>query len=113
MIKSLWTSSFVLATGGMSFVLLGVFHQVVDVWGLRRWTPAFVWIGANAITLYVLNALMGFSQPARRLAGGDFGALLDEALLPGVGELLVSLVALGLVVALAGYLYRRKIFLRV
>lgn len=113
LIKSIWTPSFVLATGGMSAILLGVFHQVIDVWGYKRWTPVFVWIGANAITLYLINALMGFDVPARRIAGGEFGDTLDALLLPGVGALLVNLIALGLVIALAGYLYQRKIFLRV
>ena len=113
LIKSIWSPSFVLATGGMSAILLGVFHQVIDVWGYKRWTPVFVWIGANAITLYLLNALMGFDVPARRIAGGEFGATLDALLLPGIGALLVNLVALGLVIALAWYLYQRKIFLRV
>ena len=113
LIKSIWSPSFVLATGGLSAILLGVFHQVIDVWGYKRWTPVFVWIGANAITLYLLNALMGFDEPARRIAGGEFGATLDAYLLPGLGALVVNLVALGLVIALAGYLYRRKIFLRV
>jgi predicted acyltransferase len=113
LIKSLWTPSFVLVTGGISLVLLGLFHQIIDVWGFRRWTPVFVWIGANAITLYLLNALMGFNVPAERIAGGEFGEMLDSLLLPGIGALLVNLIALGLVIALAGYLYRRKIFLRV
>ena len=113
LIKSIWSPSFVLATGGLSAILLGVFHQVIDVWGYKRWTPVFVWIGANAITLYLLNALMGFDVPARRIAGGEFGATLDALLLPGIGALLVNLVALGLVIALAWYLYQRKIFLRV
>ena len=113
LIKSIWSPSFVLATGGMRAILLGIFHQVIDVWGYKRWTPVFVWIGANAITLYLLNALMGFDVPAKRIAGGEFGARLDALLLPGIGALLVNLVALGLVIALAGYLYRRKIFLRV
>ena len=113
LIKPLWTSSFVLATGGMSLILLGAFHQVIDVWGYKSWTPAFVWIGANAILLYVLNALMGFDVPARRIAGGEFGALLDKVFVHGVGALLVNLTALGLVIALARFLYRRKLFLRV
>jgi predicted acyltransferase len=112
-IKPIWTSSFVLATGGMSVILLAVFHQVIDVWGYKRWTPVFVWIGANAITLYLLNALMGFDEPARRIAGGDFGVMLDKVFARGVGELLVNLIALGLVIALAGFLYRRKIFMRI
>ncbi len=68
-----------------------MFHQVIDVWGYKRWTPVFVWIGANAITLYLLNALMGFDEPARRIAGGDFGVMLDKVFARGVGELLVNL----------------------
>jgi len=112
-IKSIWTPSFVLATGGMSTILLGLFHQVIDVWQRKQWATVFVWIGANAITLYLLNALMGFDGPARRIAGGEFGQMLDRVLLPGLGALVVNLVALGLVIALAGFLYRRKIFLRV
>jgi len=113
LIKPIWTSSFVLATGGMSAILLGLFHQIIDVWGYKRWTPVFVWIGANAITLYAINGLIGFENPAKRIAGGEFGEMLDELLLPGVGTLLVSLIALGLVIALARFLYQRKIFLRV
>jgi len=112
-IKSIWTPSFVLATGGISTILLGAFHQIIDVWGYKRWTPVLVWIGANAITLYLLNALMGFDVPARRLVGGEFGDLLDSVVLPGIGALIVNLVALVFVIALAGFLYRRKIFLRV
>jgi predicted acyltransferase len=113
LIKSIWTSSFVLATGGMSMILLGVFHQLIDVWSYRRWTTVFVWVGANAITLYVLNALMGFSEPAQRIVGGDFGALLDRLFVRGASDLVVNIVALGLVIALAGYLYRRKLFVRI
>lgn len=113
LIKPIWSPSFTLATGGMCLILLGVFHQIVDVWGYRRWATVFVWVGSNAIALYMLNALMGFNVPAERIAGGEFGEWLDALLLPGVGVLIVNLVALGLVVALAGYLYRRKLFVRV
>lgn len=112
-IKSIWTPSFVLATGGISAILLGLFHHVIDVWGYKRWTPVLVWVGANAITLYLLNALMGFDVPARRIIGGEFGDIVDSALMPGIGALLVNVVALGLVVALAGFMYRHKIFVRV
>ena len=35
-IKAIWTSSFVLVAGGYSAILLGVMHQLVDVWGFKR-----------------------------------------------------------------------------
>jgi predicted acyltransferase len=112
-VKALWTSSFVLVAGGWSAILLGLMHQIVDVRGYKAWSTAFVWIGANAILLYFLNGILGFEPLARRFVGGDFGAFVDTAATPGTARLLSHSLALVFVVALAGYLYRRKIFLRV
>jgi predicted acyltransferase len=112
-IKAIWTSSFVLVAGGYSAILLGVFHQIIDVWGFKRWATMFVWIGANAILLYFINGIVGFEPVARRLVGGDFAELLDRTVTPGTGALVTHLAGLALVIALAGFLYRRKIFLKV
>lgn len=112
-IKALWTSSFVLVAGGWSAILLGLMHQIVDVWGYKAWSMVLVWIGANAILLYFLNGIVGFEPLARRFVGGDIGALIDAATTSGVASLLSHSLALVFVVALAGYLYQRKIFLRV
>ena len=43
-VKVLWTSSFVLVAGGYSLMLLGILHQIIDVWGFRRWATAFIWL---------------------------------------------------------------------
>jgi predicted acyltransferase len=112
-IKAIWTSSFVLVAGGYSLMLLGVMHQLIDVWGCKRWAAAFVWIGANAITLYFLNNVAGFERFATRLVGGDVGRFFDEALAPGAGRLAAYALGLAIAIALARFLYRRKIFLRV
>ena len=112
-IKAIWTSSFVLVAGGYSLMLLGVWHQIVDVWGIRSWSTIFVWIGANAITLYFINSVSGFEPFALRFVGGDFGALLDRLATPGTGRFLAHVLGLAFAIALAGFFYRRKIFLRV
>ncbi len=112
-IKAIWTSSFVLVVSGYSAILLGVMHQVIDVWGWKAWATIFVWIGANAITLYFINNIVGFEPFALRFVGGDVSPLLDRVLTPGTGLFVAHLLGLVLAVALAGYLYRRKIFLRV
>jgi predicted acyltransferase len=112
-IKGIWTSSFVLVAGGYSAILLGAMHQVIDVWGVKRWSPIFVWIGANAITLYMLNNLVDFRRLGERFAGGDVSSFLDRTVTPGTGSLAVNVVALSLVCTIAGLLYRRKIFVRV
>lgn len=112
-IKALWTSSFVLVAAGWSAILLGLMHEIVDVRGYKTWSVAFVWIGANAILLYLLNGIVGFEPLARRFVGGDLGALVDAIATPGAARLLSHSLALVFVVSLAGYLYRRKVFLRV
>jgi predicted acyltransferase len=111
-VKYIWTSSYALVAGGLSAILLGLAHQVVDVWGFKRWATWLVWIGANAILLYVVNGLFGFEPLARRLVGGDVSRWLSVTVTPGTGALVRHLAGLALVIALAGFLYRRKIFLR-
>ena len=112
-VKNIWTSSYVLVCGGLSALLLGVFHQVIDAWERRSLATIFIWIGASAITLYLINGIVGFKPLATRLVGGDVGSFVDSHLTPGSGSFLAHAVGLLLAVALAGFLYRRNIFLRV
>ncbi len=111
--KHLWTSSFVLATGGVSAILLGAFHEIIDVRGYKAWASAFMWVGASAIVLYMFNIIFGFHVIAERLVGGDVEHLADRLMTPGAGRFLVTLVALLIALAAARFLYRRRIFLRV
>ncbi|MBI5384578.1 MAG: DUF5009 domain-containing protein [Verrucomicrobia bacterium] len=112
-IKKIWTSSYVLVAGGWSALLLAAFHQVIEIWQWRRWTTPFLWIGANAITLYLASNLVNPTRLAHRLAGGDVKHFLDATVGGGAGELVIALAGLGLLLALARFLYQRKIFLRV
>jgi predicted acyltransferase len=112
-VKAIWTSSFVLVAGGWSAILLGATHQVVDVWGVRRWATGFTWIGTNAIALYMINNLVGLDKVAARFVDGDLAKLLDRAVTPGTGALLTAALTVTFAVALARYLYRHKIFIRV
>lgn len=112
-IKYLWTSSFVLVAGGYSLALLGVAHQVADVWGQAKWAAVFIWIGANAIALYMGNNLVDYNLLAQRLVGGDIAAFVDRHAVTGAGHFLAALVGLTLAVAIARFLYSRRIFIRV
>src|SRR6516162_10997667 len=64
-VKNIWTSSYVLVCGGLSGLLLGVFHQVIDAWGRRSWATIFIWIGASAITLYLINGIRTCPGPSK------------------------------------------------
>lgn len=112
-VKKLWTSSFVLVAGGWSLLLLAAFYYIVDIRGWKRWCTAFVWIGMNPITLYLIGGLANVRSIAQRLSGGDVKAFFDSSLGTGGGELIGALTAVALVLWLARFLYTRKIFLRV
>lgn len=108
-IKKLWTSSFVLVAGGYSSILLGVFYMVIDVWKVRFWAYPFVWIGMNAITLYLIHELFSFPELADRFFGGQLGRDLFKNYAPVASATLAVL----FVFMLARFLYKRQIFLRV
>jgi predicted acyltransferase len=112
-IKAIWTSSFVLVTAGYSAILLGAMHQIVDLWGWQRWATVFIWIGANAIMLYFLNEVLGFEPFVARFVGADFATFLNQAVTQGAGGFVTHVLGLVFAIALAGFLYRRKVFLRV
>ena len=107
-IKKIWTSSYVLAAGGYSCLLLGVFYQVVDVWKIRAWTAPFLWIGSNSLAIYMVCNLVDFEKITSRLVGG--GNWAPEG---GLGAFAATAISLGLVVLLAGFMFRKKVFIRI
>lgn len=111
-IKKIWTSSYVLVAGGYSALLLAAFYWIVDVCKLRAWCQPLVWIGANSITIYLLSPLLNFRQVAGRLVGGDVQKFLDVRIASGAGELAAIAVSYALIFALMGFLYHRKVFVR-
>ncbi|HKY27404.1 MAG TPA: heparan-alpha-glucosaminide N-acetyltransferase domain-containing protein, partial [Pyrinomonadaceae bacterium] len=51
--KALWTSSYVLFTGGLALQFLALCYWIIDIKGYRRWAKPFEVFGLNAIALYV------------------------------------------------------------
>ena len=111
-IKKIWTSSFVLVAGGFSAILLAIFYQVIDIWKHDKWAIPFLWIGTNAITIYMLVHIVNMEEIATRIVGGEIKAGLDNVR-TGLGSLAIALVALGLCLLFVRFLYKRRIFLRV
>ncbi len=56
--KSIWTSSYVVFTGGMACVSLATIMWIVDVQGWKRWTKPFVIYGMNPMVAFVGSAVM-------------------------------------------------------
>ena len=112
-IKKIWSSSYVLVAGGYSALLLGLFYLIIEVWHVQRWAQVFVWIGANAITLYIIHNVVDLPKLASRFVGGGVKDYLDAHVARGFGEVAITLLVIAFTVLLARFLYRRKIFLRI
>lgn len=106
-IKHIWTSSFVLFSGGICFLLLALFYLVIDVWGLKKWAFGFVVIGTNAIAVYMATHLINF-----RNIGGVFVDGLEKFTGDWFG--FIRVVA-GFVVVwlLLWWMYRKKSFVKI
>ena len=103
-IKKIWTSSYVLVSGGLSCILLAVFYQVIEIWGFRKWAAPFVWIGMNSIAIYIVSSCLSFALP---FVFDHFNGAFRV-----YGDLVSSLTFVGLILTIAYVLYQRKIFLR-
>lgn len=111
-IKNIWTSSFVLWAGGWSLVLLALFYLVIDILRLRSWAFFFVVIGMNAITVYMAERILNFSQLSRFFFEG-IGKLAGACLGAPAHEVVVAAGAVALAWLFVYHLYRQKLFLRV
>ena len=106
-IKLLWTSSFVLVTGGLSFLALALFYWMVDVRGWRRWAFPFRIIGLNPIVAYMIMMLVNL----RSLGGIFVGSLLPRV---GTWDALLAATASFLVLWLILYwMYRTRSFVKI
>lgn len=55
--KNLWTSSYVLFTGGLAWLAFALSYWLADVRGWRAWTRPWVTFGVNAIFVFVASGL--------------------------------------------------------
>ena len=57
--KSLWTSSYVLYTGGLALNFLAICYWFIDVKKINWWVKPFNVYGMNAITVFFLSGIVG------------------------------------------------------
>jgi predicted acyltransferase len=85
-IKLLWTGSYALVAGGISFLLMGAFYTIVDVVGFRKWAFGFVVIGMNSIAVYMATSLFDFRHIGNIFVGnllpraGDWSGFLEASM---------------------------------
>lgn len=118
--KALWSSSFVLYTGGLAIIALALFYWLIDVQGRKKYMWIFVVFGMNAITAYILGDLLqglidlNFIQ----LGGnGTTSAFYHNCIAPYFGPYNASLVRAIIYLLLTWlpmlWLYKKKIYIKV
>ena len=121
--KNLWTSSYVLFTGGMAAVALAVCLWVIDDRGVKGWTAPFEVFGVNPMLTFLGTGVMGRvigalwqvrmdgrSVPVKQLV---FERVFGSWLEPRDASLAFAVCFVLLWLALLTPLYRRRIHLKV
>ena len=116
--KALWTSSYVLFTGGLALQFLAFCYWLIDIKGYRRWAKPFEVFGLNAIALYVGAGLMASLFGEIKVGGTTLGNWLYQNLFASwaspINASLAFAISFVLVwLVLMWILYSRKIFLKV
>lgn len=106
-IKKLWTPSFVLYSAAYALAMLALFHWIVDVLGLKRWTVVFDPVGKNSILAYVLSMV----RVSATIQGFLFAGLCKWA--DKWGSALTGLTSYLVVWSILYFFKQKKIFLKV
>jgi len=107
-IRSLWTSSFVLETCGISTLLLAAFYLIIDVWGYSKWAFFFVVFGVNSIAIYMMAHMFDF-----RLIGNIFVGGLSALFPPNVQDFIQALAAMAVMWLIMYWMYLKKTFIKI
>jgi predicted acyltransferase len=121
--KALWTSSYVVFTGGLALQFLALCYCVIDIKGYRRWAKPFEIFGVNALALYIGSEIMAELLGVINVNAADgtkvsLGSWIYDNLFvswasPVNASLLFAIAFVLVWLGLMSILYRRKIFIKV
>lgn len=106
--KHLWSSSFILLTAGMAFLILSLFYYVIDVLKFQKWAFFFKVIGMNSLTIYLAYHFIDFAYTSRIIFSGLYAPAPEQ-----FHEALEALGALILIWSMIYFLYRKRIFIKI
>lgn len=121
--KALWTSSYVLYTGGIAMQFLAACHWLIDVQGIKKWSTPFLYYGTNAIFVFVASGLLVKIMSRIKLTTGAdqtislwgyiYQNMYASWLPPYVASLSFALTLIALFGLVLRWMYQRKIFIKV
>jgi predicted acyltransferase len=119
--KPLWTSSYVLFTGGIAMIGFSFIYLLSDVWKFQVWGKPFMIFGTNALISYffagIWSALLWFVHIPQGSETTSLYAWIYEKLFVPVagnfgGSLIFAVVQMIIIWFIALILYRKKIVIR-
>ncbi len=115
--KGLWTSSYVLFSGGIACQALAACYWLIDVRGRDWWARPSIVFGTNALFAFVLSGLLARCLRFWTVDGSPgvdwlFRSVLSPALGPLNGSLVYALANVVVIYAITALLYRRGIVIK-
>jgi predicted acyltransferase len=120
--KALWTSSYVLYTGGIAMQFLAACYWLIDVQGIKKWSMPFVYYGTNAIFVFVASGLLakfllrvkiGEGEAAKSLWSIVYQNAYASWLSPKNASLAFAATLILLFGIILRWMYHRKLFVKV
>ena len=122
--KALWTSTYVLYTGGLAFVFLAALLWIIDIKGIKKWATPFIHFGTNPLFIYMFSGvyvsaiiyLIHFKNASGELVAG-YDYLYTDVFVPIAGNMNGSLLfAIAHIIffwLITYILYKKKIFIKI
>ena len=120
--KSLWTSSYVLYTGGLAMQVLAASHWVIDINQHQSWIKPFLYFGTNAIFAFVGSGFLAklmlrlqWTEPDGTVSLWNYlyQSIYAPWFEPKVASLLFALTLVSIFYFILWWMYSRKIFIKV
>ncbi len=121
--KSLWTSSYVLYSGGFAMQMLAASHWLIDVHGRKSLIKPFLYFGMNAIFAFVASGIVAKILLRTKIAVGTeeteslwsylYQHVYASWMGPKIASLLFALTLAFLFYFILRWMYHRKIFIKV
>ncbi|MDX1741348.1 MAG: heparan-alpha-glucosaminide N-acetyltransferase domain-containing protein [Rhodothermales bacterium] len=116
--KGIWTSSYVIFTGGQGFAFLGLCYYFIDLRGYKGWTEPFVVYGVNAITVFVMSGVLARTLSIIMVGDLSLNTFLYENVFAAMLPPKAASLAYAIVWIVGWYfvlvvMYRRKIIIKV
>jgi len=116
--KAIWTSSYAVFTAGLAFSSLALCLWFFDIRDNPKTAKFFTIYGVNAIALYVGSGILARTLAYVKIDGVSlkqliYGFLFASWLPPHVASLAYALTWIGGWFLVLGWMYRRRIFIKV